>query len=96
MTTYRARIMDADTGGEGVYDFEHREDLFDNPTDEIIEAFFEHADRTVMSRNHVNYEINGCMKHKDRDVVVAMGQLVLDNGPPAVPFTLIIGKKEKS
>lgn len=96
MATYRARIMDADTGGEGIYDFEHREDLFDNPTDEIIEAFFEHADRAVMSRNHVNYEINGCMKHKDRDVVVAMGQLVLDNGPPAVPFTLIIGKKEKS
>jgi len=40
MTVYRARMLDADTGGEGIYDFEHRDDLFDHPTDEIIEAFF--------------------------------------------------------
>jgi len=58
--------------------------------------FFEHADRAVMSTHHVNYEINGCLKHKDRDIVVAMGALHLENGPPAVPFTLIIGKKEAS
>ena len=96
MTVYRARMLDADTGGEGIYDFEHRDDLFDHPTDEIIEAFFEHADRAVMSTHHVNYEINGCLKHKDRDIVVAMGALHLENGPPAVPFTLIIGKKEAS
>jgi|GEM_PF-1858307 len=49
-----------------------------------------------MSTHHVNYEINGCLKHKDRDIVVAMGALHLENGPPAVPFTLIIGKKEAS
>jgi hypothetical protein len=95
MTVYRARMMDADTGGEGIYDFEHRDDLFDHPTDEIIEAFFEHADRAVMSRHHVNYEINGCMNHRDRDTVVAMGQLIFDGGDRA-PFTLIIGKKEAS
>jgi hypothetical protein len=95
MTLYRARMLDADTGSEGVYDFEHREDLFDHPTDEIIEAFFEHADRAVMSRHHVNYEINGCMNHRDRGTVVAIGQLILDHGD-RVPFTLIIGKKEKS
>jgi hypothetical protein len=87
--------MDSETGGEGIYDFVHRDDLFEQPTDDIIAAFFEHADRTVFSHHHVNYEINGCMKHNDRGVVVAIGALYLEKGKSPLPFTLIIGPKER-
>ncbi len=87
--------MDSDSGGEGIYDFVHREDLFDRPADEIVEAFFQHADRTVFSHHHASYELNGCVKHKDQGVVAAMGTLHLEGGGKDLPFTLIVGPREK-
>jgi hypothetical protein len=95
MADYRARLMDSDSGGEGIYDFVHRDDLFDRPADEIVEAFFQHADRTVFSHHHASYELNGCVKHKDQGVVAAMGTLHLEGGGKELPFTLIVGPKEK-
>ena len=63
MTTYRARLMDADSGGEGTYDFEEREDLMDGTPVRIVRAFFEHIDRTVLHTRFIDYEINAAFKN---------------------------------
>lgn len=92
MTTYIARMMDSATGAEGAYKFEHREDLMNRPADDIVAAFFEHADREVFTRGHVEYELNGAVKNKETKTVVAIGSLHMaeDAGRDNQPFTVFI------
>lgn len=92
MVTYVARMMDSATGAEGTYKFEHREDLMSRPADDIVAAFFEHADREVFTRGRVEYELNGAIKNKDTKTVVAIGQLHMaeDAGRDNQPFTVFI------
>ena len=93
MATYRAWVTDADTGNEGVYDFEARGDLFDDTPVRIVRAFMEHVDRDVFPKEHVDYELNAAIKHGHHKVVTAMGTLILDKGP-GLPFTLFIAEKK--
>jgi hypothetical protein len=92
MARYQVRMLDSVSGGEGTYHFDHREDLMDRPADEIVAAFFEHADREVFSRDHVDYELNGAIKNKPLKTVVAIGALHrrdhADHG--GQPFTVFI------
>jgi hypothetical protein len=96
MARYQVRMLDAVTGGEGAYAFEHRDDLMNNPADEIVGAFFEYADREIFDRgHHVGYELNGVVKNKKQNSVVAIGSMYLDNekdGEDLRPFTLFIAK----
>jgi hypothetical protein len=90
MTTYVARMLDSVTGAEGSYRFEHREDLMKRPADDVVAAFFEHAEREVFSRGHVEYELNGVVKNKDQKAVVAIGSLRMQGDEDFQPFTIFI------
>lgn len=90
MAAYVARMMDSATGAEGTYRFEHRDDLMDWPADDIVAAFFEHADREVFTRGRVEYELNGAIKNKRVKTVVAIGALHMQGDADAQPFTVFI------
>ena len=92
MKTYYARMMDAETGGEGSYRFEGPDNLMKLTADEIVSAFFTAVEPTIL-KNHVDWEINGAMKNKERSVVTAMGALVPDRNEPDMPFLLMISEK---
>jgi len=86
-------MLDSVSGAEGAYEFDHRDDLMKQPADDVVAAFFEYADREVFNRGHVDYELNGVIKNKDVNTVVAIGQLRMSDQPgsdPALPFTIFI------
>jgi hypothetical protein len=93
MTTYIARMLDSATGAEGTYRFDHREDLMDRPADDIVAAFFEHAEREVFTRGHVEYELNGVVKNAKQNTVVAIGQMRMEGDSDNQPFTIFIAPK---
>jgi hypothetical protein len=45
------------------------------PADDVVAAFFEHADRAIFTREHVEYELNGVVKNKKQKTVMAIGSL---------------------
>lgn len=90
MTTYIARMLDSATGAEGAYRFDHREDLMDRPADDIVAAFFEHAERDVFTRGHVQYELNGVVKNSKQRTVVAIGSMRMEGDADYQPFTIFI------
>jgi hypothetical protein len=90
MATYVARMLDSVTGNEGAYRFEHRDDLMQRPADDIVAAFFEHAEREVFSRGHVEYELNGAVKNAQQKTVVAIGSLRMQGDEDYQPFTVFI------
>lgn len=90
MTTYIARMLDSATGAEGAYRFDHREDLMERPADDIVAAFFEHAEREVFSRRHVEYELNGVVKNNKQRTVVAIGSMRMQGDADYQPFTIFI------
>jgi hypothetical protein len=92
MATYRAWVTDAQTGNEGVYDFEARDDLLDDTPVRVVRAFMEHVDRDLFPAEHVDYEINAALKHGSHRVVTAMGSFILERGP-GIPFTLFIADR---
>lgn len=95
MTRYQVRMLDSMTGGEGVYAFEHRDDLWSAPADDIVAAFFEYADREIFNKRHVGYELNGVIKNKKQGVVVAIGSMYMDanhDDEDMQPFTLFISR----
>ena len=89
MTTYYARILDAETGSEGRYPFEGPGDLMQRPADEVVSIFFEEVDREVL-RDHVDWELNGVLNHRERGVVTALGSLIPKKNEPPIPFLLMI------
>ena len=95
MVRYQVRMMDSGTGAEGVYVFEHREDLMQRPADDIVAAFFDYADREIFNRGHVAYELNGVVKNKKQGTAVAIGSMYMnaERGEEDLqPFTLFIAK----
>ncbi len=95
MVRYNVRLLDSQSGAEGQYSFDHRADLMERPGDEIVAAFFEHADRELMNRGHVDYELNGVVKNRAQKTVVAIGSLHRrENGDhdehDKQPFTVFI------
>jgi hypothetical protein len=89
MTTYRARMLDADTGGEGRYQFDGPPDLMSRTADEIVTVFFDHVEKEVL-RRHADWEINGVLKNRERGVVTAIGSLIPAKNDPPLPFLLMI------
>lgn len=89
MATYTARMMSAETGGEGLYTFEADSNLMKRTADEIVGVFFDHVEHTVLKQN-VDWELNSAMKSKAHGVVTAMGALVTEDDQPSMPFLLMI------
>ncbi|MGP1253781.1 MAG: hypothetical protein ACTS10_05180 [Kiloniellales bacterium] len=89
MATYSVRMMDAETGGEGLYRFDGPEDLFARTPVKIVKAFMDYVDKTELPHEHIEYEINAAFKNGEHKTVTAMGHLILKHLPP-IPFMMMI------
>ncbi len=89
MASYTVRMMDAETGGEGVYKFEGADALFAGTPINIVKAFMDHVDKDELPHQHIEYELNAAFKNEAKTVVTAMGQLILEHLPP-IPFMLMV------
>jgi hypothetical protein len=92
MATYYARMLDAETNGEGSYAFEGPSDLMQKTADEIVSLFFDHVEKEVL-RTHADWEVNGVMKNKERGIVTAIGSLIPEKNDPPLPFLLLISNQ---
>jgi hypothetical protein len=92
MPRYYARMLDANTSGEGSYVFEGPPDLMRKTAHEIIAAFFEYIQRDIL-KTHAHWELNGVMKNKERDVVTVIGSLIPHRNYPPLPFLLMISDR---
>ena len=89
MTAYRARMMDASTGGEGIYDFEDGDAFLMQTPVRIIRKFMEHVGHDLIPSNFEDYELNAAFKSDNAQVVTGLGNLILTHRPP-IPFAVII------
>jgi hypothetical protein len=89
MTTYFARVMDAQTGSEGNYKFDGPPDLMGRTADEIVNMFFDEVNHEVL-HGHVDWELNAVMNNRERRVVTAIGSLIPRRDDPPIPFLLMI------
>ena len=95
MVRYNVRLLDTNTGAEGAYSFENREDLLSRPADDVVAAFFDYADREIFDRGHIAYELNGVLKNKKQGAVVAIGSMYMNEGrneEDLQPFTIFISR----
>ena len=93
MATYFARIMDAQTGGEGAYEFEAADDLMGRTGDEIVNTFFDAVDHDVL-HDHADWELNGVVNSRERRIVTAIGALIPKKNEPPIPFMLMISDRD--
>jgi hypothetical protein len=89
MAKYYARMLDANTSGEGSYTFDGPPDLMQKTADEIVTAFFDYVERDIL-KSHADWELNGVMKNKEREVVTAIGSLIPHRNDAPLPFLLLI------
>ena len=89
MATYYARMLDAETNGEGAYSFEGPDDLMRKTADEVVTTFFEYVEKELL-QGHADWEINGVVKNKERGIVTAIGSLIPEKNDPPLPFLLLI------
>ena len=94
MNTYVARMMDAETGSEGRYEFEADDGLLGKSPVKVVRAFMEHVDKDLFPHQHIDYELNAAFKNKGKKVVTAMGSLVTGHDPE-IPFLLMIVSKKR-
>jgi hypothetical protein len=92
MTTFTARIMDADSGNEGRYDFEGPEDLLTKTPVRVVRHFMEYVDKSLLPAQHVDYELNAAMKNQTKTVVTALGEFHFEHGGTS-PFLMMISRK---
>ena len=89
MANYLALLMDADSGGAGTYPFEAEPELLSKTPVRVIKRFMDHVDLDLFPKQHVDYEINACMKNKEKGVITALGALHFEH-EPAIPYLLMI------
>ncbi|MCP5432930.1 MAG: hypothetical protein H6923_06640 [Alphaproteobacteria bacterium] len=92
MTTYHARVLDAETGGEGRYTFEGPADLFKETPARIVRAFMDHVFTDILPTEKNDWELNAALKNPEREVVTAMGAFHFANRAPS-PFLIMISSK---
>ena len=84
----QAIVMGPVSGSDSTYQFEAPDDLFSRPADEIVEAFANHIHEAGVIRSSASYELNSAMKNREKNVVTAIGNLIL-NGDH-LPFVVMI------
>lgn len=94
MATYVARMMDSNTGSEGIYEFDGPDELFKETPVRIVRRFMEHVDKKLFPTQHVDYELNACFKNKEHAVVTAMGSLLMEHPHTELPFLMMIAPKK--
>ena len=89
MTTYFARMLDAENGNEASYEFSGPPDLMNLTANDIVGVFFDDVDHTILD-DHVDWELNAALKNPERRVVTAVGSLIPKKDTPPIPFLLMI------
>ncbi|MDX2202664.1 MAG: hypothetical protein NW223_07935 [Hyphomicrobiaceae bacterium] len=89
---YHARMLSADGSGEAAYTFEGPPNLMELTADEVVSVFFAHVEKSILQQ-HVDWEINGILKNKERRVVTALGSLIPHKNDPPLPFLLLISDR---
>lgn len=89
MTTYYARILDAQNGNEAGYEFNGPPDLMQQAADDVVGAFFDEVDHAVL-HDHIDWELNGALNNRERRVVTGIGSLIPKKEAPPIPFLLMI------
>ena len=93
MAAYRARMMDAVSDTQAVYEFEGPEDLMNDTPVRVVRAFMEHTERSRFATPHSDWELNAAFKNPERGVVTCMGSFHLAADQPPAPFLLIIERR---
>ncbi len=92
MATYYARMLDAQTGGEGRYTFEATDGLIGHSARELIDLFCQHVEAHVLSGD-VSWQLEKYTTNTNHRVVTAMGAMAHNDEPP-VPFLLMISDQD--
>ena len=88
----QAIVMGPVSGSDSTYRFDAPDDLFGRPVDEIVEAFAAHIHDAGVITSPVSYELNSAMKNPEKNVVTAIGNLILQGDH--LPFVVMISKAE--
>jgi len=86
--SFRASLMDAETGASQVFDFTAESGLFRKPARSIVRAFMDYMSDHRDWTNPPSYRLNSAVKKAKKQVVMATGSLVLAKGE--LPFLLMI------
>ena len=88
----QAIVMGPVAGSDSTYQFEASDGLFNRPSDEIVEAFMAHIHEAGVISSPVAYELNSAIKNREKGVVTAIGNLIL-NGDH-LPFVVMISQSD--
>lgn len=86
--TYLANMVDAETGSTNDYRFDASATLFEEPVDEIVEAFFDYLNAHHYTHEDLRYELNSALRNREHQCVTALGSLLLRKG--SIPFMVMI------
>ncbi len=93
-SSYRASLMDAETGASQVYDFKADAGLFRKPAKQIVRVFMD-CMRSNREWSHTpTYKISSATKKSKSQVVMATGSLKLQKGE--LPFLVMISPEPRS
>lgn len=84
----RAIVMGPVSGSDSTYEFDAPDDLFARPSDEVVEAFMAHIHEAGVISSAVSYELNSAIKNREKNVVTAIGNLILSGDE--LPFVVMI------
>lgn len=88
----QAIVMGPVSGSDSTYKFDAPDDLFSRPADEIVEAFAAHIHEAGVISGAASYELNSAMKNREKNVVTAIGNLIL--GGDHLPFVVMISQTD--
>jgi hypothetical protein len=92
-TTYRADVMDADSGGNGSYRFEAASGLFGMPARDIVDTFMRSLTHYRETPAPLTYELDSAIKKPEKQIVMATGSITRERG--SIPFLLMISPIEQ-
>lgn len=88
MATYEATLMHGERGGEGRYKFDAEDGLMGGSAMTVVRTFMEHL-QDHAGIDHIDWQVNAAMKNKDKGVVTALGNLIM-NDDDEQPFVCFI------
>jgi len=92
-SSYRASLMDAETGASQVYDFRADSGLFRKPAKQIVRAFMDQMKAGREWTHAPSYKISSATKKSKNQVVMATGSLLLQKGE--LPFLVMISPEPR-
>jgi hypothetical protein len=93
-SSFRAALMDAETGASQNYDFTAESGLFQKPAKHIVRTFMQYMAKHQSWHHPPSYRINSAVKKPKKKVVMATGSLVLAKGE--LPFLLMIAPSSRA